>query len=704
MRRFSPASLCVVSVASIIISFGPPLPAEPAASDPETATEEQEDGDGVEGDDEEEEEVPVPISLTGIAVPRDPRLGEFIRDEPAAIALGKLLFWDMQVGSDGQQACASCHFNAGADSRAKNQLNPGRPSLGDTVFGFGGPNVTVTAADFPFHQLSDPSDRGSPVLRSRDEVMSSQGVTFRSFQGIAGAVDAGQRIADAVFNVGGVNVRRVEPRNAPTVINAAFNDRNFWDGRAQNEFNGVNPFGTRDPNAAVFRAAPPATSNAALALPGLPTAVPEEQLQPFAGLFPPGVGLAPGATPPFAEASPPVGGTLVTIELRDSSLASQAVGPVLSNFEMSWDGRTWPDVGKKLLSLRRPLADQRIHPDDSVLAAHSSWPNPGARTSYAELVRRAFRPEWWDARVILTVTPSGVSLRNAPRSGGTPLAANEYTPMMYNFSLFFGLAVQAYEATLVSDDTPFDRYVDGDAEALGERARHGLALFFGHAKCANCHGGPLFTDAWFRNVQNQPLERMIMGNGEVAVYDNGFYNIGVRPTEEDLGVGGVDPFGLPLSNTGLAELGLFDRDNVGVQPGERIAVRGAFKTPGLRNVALTAPYMHNGGEGTLRQVVEFYNRGGNFQNRDDIDPDIAALGLSSDDIDALVAFLESLTDERVPSRRAPFDHPELRVPNGARGNARRVVEGAEPGVARDDMLVIDAVGRNGGVVLPRFLE
>ena len=64
-------------------------------------------------------------SLSDTPVPRPPNLGEFIRDEEAAKALGKALFWDMQVGSDGVQACATCHFRAGADPRKKNQVSPG---------------------------------------------------------------------------------------------------------------------------------------------------------------------------------------------------------------------------------------------------------------------------------------------------------------------------------------------------------------------------------------------------------------------------------------------------------------------------------------------------------------------------------------------------------------------------------------------------
>ncbi|HET8708502.1 MAG TPA: cytochrome-c peroxidase, partial [Pseudomonadales bacterium] len=97
---------------------------------------------------------------------------------------------------------------------------------------------------------------------------------------------------------------------------------------------------------------------------------------------------------------------------------------------------------------------------------------------------------------------------------------------------------------------------------------------------------------------------------------------------------------------------------------QRVAVDGAFKTPGLRNVELTGPYFHNGGVATLRQVVQFYNRGGNFCdfNATDLDPNIKALNLSAQQEQQLVKFLVSLTDPRVKFQMAPFDHPELHLP------------------------------------------
>jgi hypothetical protein len=103
---------------------------------------------------------------------------------------------------------------------------------------------------------------------------------------------------------------------------------------------------------------------------------------------------------------------------------------------------------------------------------------------------------------------------------------------------------------------------------------------------------------------------------------------------------------------------------------DRVAVDGAFKTPGLRNVELTGPYFHNGGFKTLMEVVDFYDRGGNFCrfNFPDIDPDVAFIGFTRTEKQDLVAFLIALTDERVRFQQAPFDHPALNVPNGHPGD------------------------------------
>ena len=593
---------------------------------------------------------PPPLEpLSTAPVPGPKNIGNFIRDKKAAIALGKAFYWDMQAGSDGVTACASCHFNAGADSRSKNQFSPGLLG-GDTVFSAGGPNYQLTEDDFPLRKLKNVNDRHSKVLRNTNDVVSSQGVHNISFGGIVpgSTEDLGTLVPDPVFNVAGTNTRRVEPRQTPTVINAVFFFRNFWDGRAQNDFNGVNPFGLRDKNARVWR---------------------------FFG---------PGDL------------RQVKIRLQDCSLCSQAVGPPLSPFEMSHANRTFKDVGKKLLALR-PLGKQVVHFEDSVLGPYALPGGTGLRTSYASMIQRAFKKRWWNSELVLTFDASGTPTLTARPSRA--LAANEYSQMEVNFSLFWGLAMHSYEATLVSDQTQLDRFLEGKADALNAEEQAGMAIFQGKGRCQNCHSGAELTNASVRNVRDRPLETMVMANNEVATYDNGFYNIGTRQTREDLGVGGTDPFGNPLSMTKLAGV-----------PGRK-AVKGNFKAPMLRNLTETAPYFHNGGQATLRQVVEFYNRGGDFHDRNfrNLDPDIQTLDLTSEEKAELVAFLKALTDPRVPRQKAPFDHPQLCIPNGHPGDNVSVTDdgslkATKMGKASEIFVEIPAVGRHGGPRLPEFLD
>ncbi|MCY7278350.1 MAG: cytochrome C peroxidase, partial [Phormidesmis sp. CAN_BIN44] len=222
-------------------------------------------------------------SLKTVAVPQPDNLADFVSNKVAAIELGKSLFWDMQVGSDGLQSCASCHFHAGADTRAKNQLHPGPDNIVRA-----GLNYTLRPQDFPFHKLADPSDRNSALLADTNDVAGSQGIDLNKFKDIVpgSAVDNVTPQRDPVFNIGDLNFRQVTGRNSPTVINSVFNFRNFWDGRAQNDFNGVNPFGSRDPNAFLYKAP---TKQSAL--------------------------------------------QKVKVSLKNSSAASQAVGPPLSDVE-----------------------------------------------------------------------------------------------------------------------------------------------------------------------------------------------------------------------------------------------------------------------------------------------------------------------------------------------------------------------------------
>src|SRR5215470_2420001 len=125
--------------------------------------------------------------LSTVPVPPVFGIEGILADKTAAIQLGKALFWDMQAGSDDRQACASCHFNAGADSRAINQINPGQPG-GDNSFQVGGaPNYRLNPGsfeagfggfhdgDYPFHKLAD-VDQGFTLISDMNDVTGSQGV------------------------------------------------------------------------------------------------------------------------------------------------------------------------------------------------------------------------------------------------------------------------------------------------------------------------------------------------------------------------------------------------------------------------------------------------------------------------------------------------------------------------------------------------
>jgi cytochrome c peroxidase len=261
-------------------------------------------------------------------------------------------------------------------------------------------------------------------------------------------------------------------------------------------------------------------------------------------------------------------------------------------------------LAAKMLA-RQPLQFQQVSPNDSVLGPLANSGGKGLNTTYGAMIQAAFG----------SVDPKG------------------------NFSSIWGQAVQAYEATLISNQTPMDRYLSGVRSALSSNQQNGLNIFTGKGNCTTCHAGPEMTDA---SVNFYSHNGAINRDGG----DQGFHNIGVRPTSEDLGRAALGPNGVPWSVSGSA----FDR--------------GAFKTPSLRNVGLRAPYFHNGGKATLLDVVNFYNRGGDFANAEK-SHDMKPLSFGSSDISALVDFLQNgLTDCRVANDQAPFDHPSLGLANG----------------------------------------
>ncbi|QSA99509.1 cytochrome-c peroxidase [Methylomonas sp. EFPC1] len=688
---------------------------------------------------------PMPISLKHLPVPPVPGLLDgpdpIVVNKNAAIALGKALFWDTNVGSDGM-ACASCHFHAGADGRVKNQLAPGGQSspLSDQTFSNAmtgaslGPNHTLSIGDFPLHQREDPFQEHSAVLYNTDNVVGSSGTfggEFRAVDRYTAPNDTCSRSVDSLFHAGAVGTRKVTPRNAPSVINAVFNHRNFWDGRANNVFNGSSPWGDRDPDA--------------------------------------GVWVKQNAT------------TLIKqrLHLINSSLASLAVAPPQNTTEMACRNRTLMELGRKLL-LRRPLQNQKVHPEDSVLGPYSLNSKPGTNTLYKLLIMQAFNPKYWSY------------------SGNPPIPAPKgfapYNQTEANFGMFFGLAIQLYESTLISDESPFDnsaRDTGNQPIELSASELNGLKQFRKN-QCALCHLGPNFSAAsinanaaiakthpeafgeptFFISASTNVVNRiplLIKNTPVTAFFDTGFSSTGVTEETADIGAGGVDDFGNPLSfsrqylqhlaGNNAAALdedvtkvracdfqealalniklpyslpSLFTiTDGIRPQPQSTencflpannaflpttaaalaelnkpntrkmvASVDSTFKIPSLRNIELTGPYMHNGSMATLEQAIEFYSRGGNFAydskqvTRVFPQPN---LQLDAQNRADLIAFLKTLTDERVRYEKAPFDHPEIKIPHGHVGVEQTVSGGNPLGavLGKDEFLTIDAVGAQG---------
>jgi len=720
---------------------------------------------------------PIPLPLIDVPTPPVPGLVDgadpIVVDKDMAIALGKALFWDTNVGSDGM-ACGSCHFHAGADRRTKNQINPGhlgsldgKESFSILASGAGGPNHNLSLTDFPLTEYINPLDKSSGIARTTDDAIASSGTFSGIFTGasaFSGTNDECDRSADPLFNVHGIGTRRVEPRNAPTVINAVFNHRNFWDGRANNVFNGSSPWGDRDPDA--------------------------------------GVWVKTGRRSVEKQ----------RLHLINSSLASQVVATSLSQLEMVCSNRSIADLGRKLL-LRQPLQYQKVHHEDSVFGplnltySSTEEQKPGLNKTYKTMIRQAFASKYW-------------SYRRRGSFGSPAIGGNAYTQMEANFPMFFALAVQLYETTLVSDQAPIDtvsRDPDYFPTGLSEQEQRGMDVYLG-AHCALCHAGPAFTtaavatnaalvtptpDAFFgpsnyrraygpaamgpvgindalqagiTDIANVVIRDRTHGGdaGAARLMDFGYFNTGVADPNSDPGLASVDDFGNPLSFSDqyvqylignysavfdspvnkiracrfispLAKKYRFPRSSISIftvdseieadgaredeeeeilrsqnciststifiptieaaitafnNPDDKkllIAKKAVFKSPTLRNVELTGPFMHNGSMATLEQVIEHYGRSGNFDNVDKHNLMGTSTLDSPENKADLVAFLKTLTDDRVRYERAPFDHPEIVVPNGHKGDATSVSAGnpLEASLAEEDFLTIPASGANG---------
>lgn len=652
---------------------------------------------------------PIAPSLQSFSVPVTPGLttgsAPIIVDTPTAIQLGKALFWDMNVGSD-DVACATCHFHAGADRRIRNVRNaPDNPPNLRPKSRKSWHEDSLTVGDFPVFSPENP-------MPTRTIIGSSGMAPARFLGGVSRESDGQDRCIPQRHGLFPLP-RQVTSRNAPSVIDAAFNFRNFWDGRANNRFNGQTAYGARDPDAGVY-----------------------EWVQGQA--------------------------VKTRILLENAALASQATLPPVDEREMSCKGRMFPDIARKLLA-RRPLERQAVHPEDSVLATLRHASGLGLATDYAGLIRKSFAPRYWD----------GQGNFGQPAYGGTAYRLMEIN-FAFFFGLAVQMYESTLIADATRFDSPRD--ADGYPSAYSPEEKRGLDLF-NRAECDFCHRGPAFSAATHPALFSEParaqplklVERRVLRVDRktqttfTPLTDVGYANIGVTPDAYDAGLGGSDPWGQPLSFAAqyLASLAhpeqrMIDPVTIvattfslgfrlGFAPGELtmptlteglllnpvhnaliptpsvtlkelakprqgrlpLAVKGTFKVPSLRNVELTGPYMHNGSLKSLDDVIDFYDRGGHVDNPEHFATFVFPQHFTSQQKTELLAFLKTLTDERVRWEQAPFDHPALRVPNGQ----DRPEKPSARTVRLERWLDIPAVGRAGrseaqGPLLPfvHYLE
>ena len=278
-----------------------------------------------------------------------------------------------------------------------------------------------------------------------------------------------------------------------------------------------------------------------------------------------------------------------------------------------------PLTSQKILLGKQLYFDTRLSKDNTISCAscHSpsmGWSDAGPTSSGINkqlggrrsppVSNAAYNPlQFWDGRAPSLEEQAKGPIANPVEMGNTHLVmlrtVQDIPGYVDEFKHAYGEstltidqvadAIASFERTVVTTDSPFDRFVKGDIRALTSQEKKGLEIFNGKGHCTACHWGGNLSDGRFHNLgapQTGPLKE-----------DNGRYDVTKDPQD-----------------------------------------KGKFKTPTIRDVALRAPYLHSGSEKTLEDVVEFYNQGGG-KGVNNLDPMMVPLGLSKAEVKALVAFM-----------------------------------------------------------------
>jgi cytochrome c peroxidase len=376
------------------------------------------------------------------------------------------------------------------------------------------------------------------------------------------------------------------------------------------------------------------------------------------------------------------------INLAGKETISADARPAAKDFEMTVPKGLPADLFQELIPKDNPLTaekialgeklffDKRLSVDNTISCATCHDPamalaesnmvgigienKKGARNSPSVINAVFNESQFWDGRAPSLEEQSKLPIINAlemgmkdhPQVVAKVKGLSEYAPL---FAAAFGSqgitidtiakAIASFERTQLSGNSPFDRFMAGDKKAISESAKRGWDLFNHQARCISCHAfnesAPFFSDFKFHNIG-------------VAAKDQNFSALARRARQ----IIGSDPRNLKAIDDlalaqGFSELGRF----LVTKQARDI---GAFKTSMLRDIELTAPYMHNGSEKTLLDVIKFYNKGGELNPN--LDGGMRPLKLTDPQMDDLVDFLKTLTSDDTRHKmksvkaqtRAPF--------------------------------------------------